>query len=76
MLNVTTIPTSQELVGLLVSTRGMLHHFQNTPNREHGSPLVHDKYEGITYFARQLAHGSILELTRGISPIKFGPRPT
>ena len=75
MLSVSTIPTSEELVGLLVSTRGMLHHFQNNPNREQGSPLVHDKYEGIAYLARQLAHGSILELTRSISPIAFGPRP-
>jgi hypothetical protein len=74
MLNVTTIPTSEELVGLLVSTRGMLHHFQNNPNREQGSPLVHDKYEGIAYLARQLAHGSILELAGNISPITFGPR--
>jgi hypothetical protein len=76
MLNVNTIPTSEQLVGLLVSTRGKLHHFQNNPNREQGSPLVHDKYEGIAYLARQLAHGSILELTRSINPITFGPRPT
>jgi hypothetical protein len=75
MLNVTTTPTAEGLVGLLVSTRGMLHHFQNNPNREQGSPLAHDKYEGVAYLARQLAHGSILELTRGISPITFGPRP-
>ena len=76
MLKVTTIPTSGELVGLLVSTRGMLHHFQNNPNREQGSPLVHDKYEGIAYLARQLAHGSILELAGSISPITFEPRAT
>ncbi len=76
MLHVTTIPTAQELVGLLVSTRGMLHHFQNNPNREQGSPLIHDKYEGIAYLARRLAHGSILELTGSIRPITFGSRPT
>jgi hypothetical protein len=75
MLNVTTVPTSKELVGLLVSTRGMLHHFQNNPNREQGSPLVHDKYEGIAYLARHLAHRSILELTGRISPSTFVPRP-
>jgi hypothetical protein len=75
-LNITTIPTAEELVSLLVSTRGVLHHFQNNPNREQGSSLVHDKYEGIAYLARQLAHGSILDLTRNITPITFGPRPT
>jgi hypothetical protein len=76
MLHVTTIPTVEELVGLLVSIRGILHHFQNNPNREANSPLVHDKYEGIAYLARQLAHGSILEQTYSIRPITFGPRPT
>jgi hypothetical protein len=76
MLNVTTPPTPEELVRLLVSTRGMLHHFQNNPNREQGSPLFHDKYEGIAYLARQLAHGSILELTCNITPIAFGARQT
>jgi hypothetical protein len=76
MLNVTTIPTAEELVGLLVSTRGMLHHFQDNPNREQGSPLFHTKYEGIAYLARQLAHGSILELICKITPIPFGARPT
>jgi len=75
MLNVTTVPTSKELVGLLVSTRGMLHHFQNNPSREQGSPLVHDKYEGIAYLARHLAHRSILELTVRISPSTFVLRP-
>ena len=75
MLDLATTPTAEELVGLLVSTRGKLHHFQNNPNREQGSPLVHNKYEGITYLARHLAHRSILELTGGISPITFGLRP-
>jgi hypothetical protein len=73
MLNGADVPTSEDLIGLLVSTRGKLHHFQNNPNREQGSPLVHDKYEGIAYLARQLAHGSILELTRNIKPMRFGP---
>ncbi len=74
MLNATEVPTSEELIRLLVSTRGRLHHFHNNPNREQGSPIVHDNYEGIAYLARQLAHGSILELTRDIRPIRFGPR--
>jgi hypothetical protein len=74
MMNVTEIPTAEQLVNLLVSTRGRLHHFQNNPNREQGSPLVHDKYEGIGYFARQLAHGSILDLMSGVPAIAFSPR--
>jgi hypothetical protein len=72
MLNVTGVPASQGLIGLLVSTRGKLHHFQNNPHREQGSPLVHYRYEGVTYLARQLAHGSMLELTRNIRPMAFG----
>lgn len=75
MLNVTDVPTPQDLIGLLVSTRGKLHHFQNNPHREQGSPLVHDKYEGVAYLARQLARGSILELNRNIRPMVFGPTP-
>lgn len=74
MLGVTTAPTTEELINVLISTRGMLHHFQNNPNREQGSPLVHDKYEGVAYLARQLAHGSVLELIPSITPITFGPR--
>jgi hypothetical protein len=74
MLNLTVIPTAQDFVKLLVSTRGRLHHFQNNPNREQGSSLVHDKYEGIAYLARQLAHGSILELLSQIKGIAFAPR--
>ncbi len=62
MMNVREIPTAEQLVNLLVLARGRLHHFQNNPNREQGSPLVHDRYEGIAYLARQLAHGSILDL--------------
>jgi hypothetical protein len=73
MLNATDIPTPEELVGLLVSTRGRLHHFQNNPSREQGSPLVHDKFEGIAYLARHLAHGSIVEQTHTMTPVAFGP---
>jgi hypothetical protein len=76
MMNVSETPTAEQLVNLLVSTRGRLHHFQNNPNREQGSPLVHDKYEGIAYLARQLAHGSILELLSRVPAVAFGPRPT
>lgn len=72
MLEVTIAPSASELIALLVSTRGRLHHFQNNPNREQGSPLVHDKYEGITYLARHLAHGSLLDLTHKITPVAFG----
>jgi hypothetical protein len=72
MLEVTSAPTASDLVNLLVLTRGKLHHFQNDPKRAQGSPLVHDKYEGIAYLARQLAHGSLLELTRTIAPVAFG----
>jgi hypothetical protein len=76
MVNVTDVPTAKQLIELLVRTRGNLHHFQNNPNREQGSPLVHDKYEGIAYLARQLAHAAIMELSRDISPIAFGPKPS
>jgi hypothetical protein len=51
MLNAAELPISEELIGFLLSTRGRLHHFQNNPNREQGSPIVHDKYEGIAYVA-------------------------
>ena len=44
MMNVTEIPTAEQLVNLPVSTRSKLHHFQNSPSRGQGSPLVHDKY--------------------------------
>ncbi len=72
MLRVTKAPTASDLIRLLVSTRGKLHHFQNNSNREQGSPLAHDNYEGIGYLARQLAHGSLLELTGTIIPVAFG----
>jgi len=76
MLKVTEIPTSEQLVNLLVSTRGRLHHFQNNPKREQGSPFVHDRYEGIAYLARQLAHGSILKSLSRVPAVAFGPGPT
>jgi hypothetical protein len=45
------------------------------PHREQGSPLVHDKYEGVAYLARQLAHASIMELTKKITPTGFALQP-
>jgi hypothetical protein len=76
MLGVTDAPTASGLVNLLVSTRGTLHHFQNDPKRDQVSPLVHDKYEGIAYLARRLAHGSLLELSRTIAPVTFSRAAT
>jgi hypothetical protein len=68
------LPTAEELVGLLVSTRGTLHHFQNNPNRRQGSPLVHDEYHGIAYLARSLAHKGILAEAVRIGPVQFTER--
>jgi hypothetical protein len=74
-LDINEPPTTEQLVDLLISTRGLLHHFQNMPHREQGSPLVHDKYEGVAYLARQLAHASIMALTKKITPAGFALRP-
>lgn len=54
-LNSSEAPTTEQVVDLLISTRGLLHHFQNNPHREQGSPLVHDRYEGIAYLASVLS---------------------
>ena len=62
------LPTVKELIELLVSIRGRLHHFQNNPNRPQGSPLVHDEYEGIAYLARYLAHKGILAQATNVPP--------
>ncbi|HZT69309.1 MAG TPA: hypothetical protein VFC10_06135 [Terriglobia bacterium] len=73
-LNISEAPTTEQVVDLLISTRGLLHHFQNNPHREQGSPLVHDRYEGIAYLARQLAHASIMERTKKIKSAAFAER--
>jgi hypothetical protein len=75
MVNVSNrLPTAEELVGLLVSTRGTLHHFQNNPNRRQGSPLAHDEYRGIAYLARSLAHKGILAEAVRIGPVRYAER--
>jgi hypothetical protein len=72
MVNVgNRLPNSEELIELLVAIRGRLHHFQNNPNRPHGSPLVHDEYAGIAYLARCLAHKGIISHAVRVQPVAF-----
>lgn len=59
-VDLSDVPTSDQLVRLLVNTRGLLHHFQNNPNREQGSPLAHQNYIHIAEFARYLAHKGLM----------------
>ncbi len=74
MMNATLLPNVEDLVKLLISTRGKLHHFQNNPNREQGSPLTHERYQAVAYLARGLAHASIMTLHAQVKGIAFAPK--
>ena len=68
------LPTPEEVIDMLVSTRGKLHHFQNNPNRPQGSPLTHDDYHGICYLALCLAHKALLSRAASMPAMVFGER--
>jgi hypothetical protein len=68
------LPTRVELIKLLVSIRGRLHHFQNNPKCPQGSPLAHDDYEGMAYLVRCLAHKGIVAQAVKVKPVMFVER--
>jgi len=68
-----TAPTFEILMKLLVSVRGRLHHFSNNPGRSQGSPNNQDPYEGISTFARFLAHKALMKRVIGNRSFQFQP---
>jgi hypothetical protein len=68
------LPTPDEVIEMLVGTRGKLHHFQNNPNRPQGSPMTHDAYHGICYLALCLAHKALLSRAVSMPAMVFGER--
>ena len=63
-------PCFEDLMHLLVHTRGDLHHFINNPKRPQPSPLNHEDFEGITFLAKDLAHKGILAAMLRLNPTK------
>jgi hypothetical protein len=68
-----TLPTHGTLFKLIIDTRNRLHHFSNDPKKPHGSPLVHDEYEGIAIVVRSLAHQGLVKRAMGVTGVSCGP---
>ncbi len=53
--------TVDNIIWLLVRTRGDLHHFINRPSRESGTPFTHGRYEVLALFIAKISHLVLLE---------------
>jgi hypothetical protein len=53
--------TVENIIWLLVQTRGDLHHFVNSPTKPSGTPLTHDRYEVLAMFIGKISHLVLLE---------------
>jgi hypothetical protein len=53
--------TLENIIWLLVETRGDLHHFVNSPTKSSGTPFTHDRYEVIALFIGKISHLVLLE---------------
>jgi len=49
------------LISLIVSTRGDLHHFMNNPNKVQGTPFNHKEFETIAWVSLGIAVRAILQ---------------
>jgi hypothetical protein len=67
------LPTPSTLIRTLILIRNRLHHFSNDPKKQHGSPLIHDQYEGIATLVRFLAHKGLVK--RALEVAGPGIRP-
>jgi hypothetical protein len=53
--------TLDNIIWLLVRTRGDLHHFVNSPTRDSGTPFTHERYELLALFIAKLSQLVLLE---------------
>jgi len=69
--------TTDDVIELVVLTRGDLHHFQNNPNRPQGTPFRHNEYKAIAFLTRGLAINAIIFRVMEINQalVKEGKHP-
>jgi hypothetical protein len=66
--------TVENIVWLLVRTRGDLHHFVNSPTRPAGTPLTHIHYEVLAMFIQKISHLMLLEeITKALAEQPLSP---
>jgi hypothetical protein len=53
--------TPDNMIWLLVETRGDLHHFVNSPTKPSGTPFTHDRYEVLALIIGKISHLVLLE---------------